>query len=111
MTEILADQILNRRDPAGETASGDQRHPIWLIADGLVTLEELKPMFPYLTTGGDVYSGQVVGFFDAGTARSRVEVLLDRSDEQTRLLEWRDLSHLGPGFSRKVLSNLSQSEQ
>lgn len=105
MTETIADQILASRDPAADLLLGDQRHPTWLIAEGLVTLAELKPMFPYMTTGGDVFRCQVVGFFDAGTARSRVEVLLGRSSEQTLLLEWRDLSRLGPGFSRNVLSS------
>ena len=109
MTETLADQLLSRRELAVDMVGGDQRHPIWLIAEGLMTLEELKPMFPYLTTGGDVYSGQIVGFFEAGTALARVEVLLDRSGTQSgsgtpaRLLVWRDLSKLGPGFSLSVL--------
>jgi len=108
MTETLADQILANRDPAVDLVSGDQRHPTWLIAEGLTTLEELKPLLAYLTTGGDVYSGQVVGYFDAGTARARAEVLLDRSDTAIRLIGWRDISKLGPGFSRTVLSNTDQ---
>jgi hypothetical protein len=104
MTEALADQILSSRDPAANLATGDQRHPTWLIAEGLITLAELKPMLAYLTVGGDVYSGQVVGYFEAGTARARAEVLLDRSDTTTRLIGWQDLSPLGPGYSRTVLS-------
>lgn len=104
MTEMLADQILASRDPTSSSTGGEQRHPVWLLADGIVTLEEYKPMAKHLTTGGDVFSGQIIGFFDAGTARSRGEVLLDRSGEKTRLLGWRDLSPLGAGFSRSVLS-------
>ncbi len=112
MTETLADQILGSRDPG---ASGDQRHPTWLIAEGLVTLDELRPMFPWITTGGDVYSGQVVGYFDAGTARARAEIVLDRSGTQegkpARLLSWKDLSKLGPGFSRTALSTLVEPDE
>ncbi len=114
MTETLADQIINRRDPAVDLSEGDQRHPVWLLAEGLVKLEDFKPMLPWVTTGGDVYSGQVVGFFDAGTARDRVEVLLDRSgtqeemDSPARLLSWHDLGSLGPGFSLSVLSALGE---
>ncbi len=111
MTETLAEQILARREPDVDLASGDQRHPSWLLADGLVTLDELKPIFSLLTTGGDVYSAQVVGFFEAGTARARAEVLLDRSGTPTQLLGWQDLSKLGPGFSRTVLSVLVDPDE
>ena len=117
MTETLADQILSRRDPAVDLSSGDQRHAIWILAEGLITLEELKPMMAYLTTGGDVYSGQVIGYFDSGTARARAEVLLDRSDtlnssgKPTRILSWHNLSPLGPGFSRAVLSTVLEETE
>ncbi|NOZ41389.1 MAG: hypothetical protein GXP24_14360, partial [Planctomycetes bacterium] len=112
MTEKLADQILDRRDRAVDLAVGEQRHPVWLVAEGLMTREEFKPMLPWVTTGGDVYSGQIVGFFDAGTAQDRIEVILDRSGTQedmgspARLLSWHNLSSLGPGFSLSVLSAL-----
>lgn len=110
MTEVLADQILVQRNPTVDRLGGEQRHATWLIADGLVTLEEFKPMFPFLTTGGDVYSCQVVGFFDDGTARARAQVVLDRSGDSTRLLAWENLSKLGPGFSRTVVSSVIESE-
>ncbi len=108
MTEALAEQIVASRDPEVDTTTGDQRHPTWLIAEGLVSLEELKPMLPHMTTGGDVYSGQVVGYFESGTARARAALLLDRSGEQTRLLDWKDLSGLGPGFLQSVLSEFAE---
>ncbi len=82
-----------------------------------MTLDELKPMFPWITTGGDVYSGQIVGYFDAGTARARAraEIVLDRSGTQegkpARLLSWKDLGKLGPGFSRTVLSTLVEPDE
>ncbi len=111
MTEILADQIVSSRDPVIDVLNSEQRYPIWLIADALVSLEEFKPMFPYITTGGDVYRGQIVGYFDAGTHRSRMEVILDRSAAPTRLLSQRDLRSFGPGFSRSALSAVLQSEE
>lgn len=111
MTEIIADQIIAQREPAVDRTNGEQRHPTWLVADGLIGLEEFKPMYPFLTTGGDVFSCQVVGFFDAGTARCRAEVVFDRSGDATKLLSWTDLSKLGPGFSRDVLSTFVELEQ
>lgn len=104
MTEVAANQILAARDPAVDLVAGEQRHPSWLLADGIFELEDFKPMFPLLTTGGDVFSCQVVGFFDAGTARTRLRVLIDRSGDTAKLLRCQDLSQLGPGFSRSVLT-------
>jgi len=109
MTENLASQILARRDRTADFPTGDQRHPTWLIAENLIPLAELKPMFPFVTTGGDVYRAQVVGFFDAGTVQDRVEVLLDRSGTQddlgstTRLLDWQSFRRQGPGFPLDLL--------
>lgn len=111
MTDVVADQIIARREPAVDLTIGDQRHPTWLLADGLMELEEFRPMFPLLTTGGDVYSCQIVGFFDGGTARSRAHVVLDRSEEQTKLLAWQDLSKLGPGFARSVLTAFVEEQE
>lgn len=104
MTQSLADQIIASRDPVADPINGEQRHPTWLLAEGLITIDEAVPIMWTLTTGGDVFSGQVVGYFDAGTARARATIVLDRSGESTRLIDWRDLSPLGPGFSRSVVS-------
>jgi len=106
MTETLADQILSQRNPEIDPSTDDQRHPTWLLAEGLIPLEEFKPMMPYLTTGGDVYSCQVIGYFESGTARARAELLLDRSGDETRLIGWQELNELGPGFSQNELSTL-----
>lgn len=110
MTEVIADQILTSREPDVDRVGGEQRHPTWLVADELVSLEEFKPMYPFLTTGGDVYTCQVAGFFDAGTTHARLHVALDRSGERTKLLERKDLHALGPGFSRAQLSTVLQPE-
>ena len=106
MTEALADQIISSRNVELSTSGGDQQHPTWPLADGLVTLDEMKPMLPFLTTGGTVYNGQIVGYFEVGTARSRAQVLLDRSGTKTELLDWQNLNPLGPGFSLTQLSSL-----
>jgi len=103
MTEQIADQILNRRETAIGLLDGPQRHAVWILTEGIVSLKEMKQIDPYVTTRGDVYRGQVVGYFESATPKSRIEVLLDRSGTKARLLGWRDLSMLGPGFTRDVL--------
>ena len=111
MTEILADQILSSREVIIDRVSGEQRHPTWIVADELIPLEEFKPMYPYLTTAGDVFSCQIAGFFDDGTARARIHAVLARSAQQTQLLQWEDLQGLGPGFSRAAVSTVLEVEQ
>jgi type II secretory pathway component PulK len=99
LTEIQADQILTMRETAVDRQISLQRHAIWLLANGVVTLEEIKQIDPFITSGGDVYSAQVVGFFDGQPATSRAQIVFDRTDTTTLLVGWEDLSKLGPGFT------------
>lgn len=103
MTELFADQIISRRNAEVDLVNGTQRHAVWILADGIVSLEEMKQLEPYVTTGGDVFSCQVVGYFEAALPQARVEVVLDSSGRNTRLSAWQDLGSLGPGFARSVL--------
>jgi hypothetical protein len=99
LTEIQAEQILTMREVAVDRQISLQRHAIWLLANGVVTLEEMKQIDPFVTSGGDVYSAQVVGFFDGMPATSRAQIVFDRTDTTTLLVGWEDLSKLGPGFT------------
>ncbi len=103
LTETMADQILTMRETEIDRQISPQRHAIWLLANGVVTLEQMKQLDPFITSTGDVYSGQIVGFFDAKPARSRAGVVFDRTDTKTLLVGWDDLSKLGPGFTAAEL--------
>lgn len=98
--ETLADEIVSKRtslyDP---TSPGDQRQATWLLTEGLVTLEQLKALDPMITGGGDVYRGQVIGFFDEFGAAARAEFVIDATSRPARLLCWKDLKHLGRGYT------------
>lgn len=104
MTGLFADQIISRRNVEVDLATDDQRHAVWILADGIVSLEEMKELEPYMTTRGDVFSCQVVGFFEAALPQARVRVVMERSSRSTRVSAWEDLGPLGPGFARSVLS-------
>jgi hypothetical protein len=60
-------------------------------------------MHPFISTGGDVYRVHSVGYFDEGGQSARVEAVLDASDEEVRVVFWRELTNLGRGFSPLVL--------
>lgn len=103
ITEMQVDRILTIREPAIDRQISPQRHAIWLLANGVVTLEEMKALDPFVTAVGDVYSGQIIGFFDGQPATSRAQVLFDRTDATTLVVGWENLSDLGPGFSPEDL--------
>ena len=56
----------------------------------------------YVTCRGGVYRGQVVGYFEDGPA-ARAEVVFDTTSDKPRRLFWRDIGHLGRGFSTATL--------
>lgn len=102
ITEGLARRIKTQRQAA---SAGDEarRHPTWLLADGLVDLEHMKKLLPYVTCGGDVYRGQVVGFFDEQGPVSRAEVVIDATSAPARQVYYKDLRLLGRGFAIDAL--------
>lgn len=103
MTSMIADQILSRRLPVTDPVNDTQRHAVWLLGEGIVDLQEMKALDPYINAGGDVYSGQVVGFFEAAPGQSRLEVIIDRSGESTKIVGRNDISSLGPGYTKDSL--------
>jgi hypothetical protein len=92
------DRIVATREPDPDPLGSEQRHPIWPLVQGIVKLDEMKKLERYVTSGGDVWSGQAVGFFDAGPIAARGEFVIDCSGQTPRLRAWRDLSPLGRGF-------------
>ncbi len=98
MTDDVVGTILSQRVTGIEDENSLRRHPTWLLTQGLVELEAMKEMLPYMTTGGDVYRAQVVGYFGNGRAVSRVEVILDGTRPDIPVLLWNDRTPLGRGF-------------
>jgi hypothetical protein len=106
MTVEVVDQILAIRGT--QTATDMSRlHPTWLLTDGLVTLEEMKQLLPYVTTRGDVFRGQVIGYFDGGGVSARAEVIVDATIPLPRILFWRELGYLGRGYPLDMLGTES----
>ncbi len=83
-----------------------RRHETWLLTEGIVELAEMKRMLPLISSRGDVYRAQIVGYYDEGGPPARIEAMIDGSRAKPRLVFWRDISHLGRGYS---LSTLGQT--
>lgn len=99
LPEAAVGKIVSRREVEPELNLTDQRHAVWLLIEGIVTLPEMKQLERFVTTGGDAFSGQSIGFFDAGPTASRQEFVVDRSGTTPHVRLQRDLSPLGRGYS------------
>ncbi|MEE8451608.1 MAG: hypothetical protein V3R99_06820, partial [Thermoguttaceae bacterium] len=99
----IVDLILAGRQPDPLQADVTRRDATWILSEGLVTLEEMKQMMPYVTGAGSIYRVQVVGYFDRGGPAVRIEAVLDATTSPARLRLFRDLSHLGRGYALETL--------
>lgn len=104
MTSEILDQIIYQREPDGVYSDYERGYETWLLSEGIAGLDEMKALYPFITCGGSVFRGQVVGFFEGGGPAARMEVVLDAGTSPAKLLFRRDLTHLGRGFSLKTLS-------
>ncbi len=103
MTDAIAEDILNSRAVEITAARAEQRHPTWILAEEIVDVDKMKALMPFMTTGGVVHRAQIVGFFEQGGPPARIEVILDASKAPARLLSWKDVTHLGRGYSLDTL--------
>lgn len=99
----LAEQIVARRRAPGASSDPNFRHATWLLTEGLVDLARMKALVPYLTTGGDVFRAQIVGFFDEPGRSDRVELVIDATSSPPRQVYWKNLRLLGNGYPLQAL--------
>ena len=98
-TAIGADGVPAAEVLAQRSTSG------WLFIEGLVDLETLTELDPFLTTRGDVFRTQIVGYPGRGGPTTRLEVVLDGSIRPARTIFARDLTLLGRGYARHYLDS------
>jgi len=70
----------------------------WLFTEGLIDLQQLRELGPYITTGGDVHRFQVIGHFGNGGPMTRLEAMVDATEYPPRVMFIRDLTSLGRAF-------------
>lgn len=103
MNDDIITEILSRREYEPGADNANKRHETWIMAEGIVTLEEMRTLMPFVCAGGDVYRAQIVGYYQSGEASSRVEAIFDASAAPARVLFCRDLSHYGRGYAVETL--------
>lgn len=98
----LVEDIVSKRGREPGVVDEAHRHVSWLLTEGVVPLEQLKPLMKHLTAGGDVYRTQAVGYQENGPI-CRADILLDATSRPPRLVSWRGLERLGRGYDVAVL--------
>ena len=100
----LAQRIVAARRTVSGGENPKRRFATWLLTEGLVDLETMKKLMPYVTGGGDVVRAQVVAHFDKPWPTARVETVIDATTVPARQLLWRDLRFYGPGYPPELLT-------
>ncbi len=98
MDDVLLEQIMAQR-----SSPAAQQDDLWLLTEGLMTIDQLRQAAPYIVNRGETFRAQIVGCLSDGSAFCRLEVVIDTGGGKPRLLMCRDLSHLGRGFSLSQL--------
>lgn len=101
------EQILANRAFEPGLERPEQQYETWILANGYVTLEQMKQLMPLITCRGDVMRAQVVGYYEADGPYCRLEGVFDATAGLPRLLAVRDLTPLGAGFN---LDQLGRTE-
>lgn len=105
MTPEIVNQIMQART---QTKDDENRQfETWPLVEGIITLDQMKQLLPLLTSSGDVYSAQVVGYFENGSSFARIQAVIDGSTSPPKILSYRRLDHLGRGFDQATLGQRS----
>jgi len=108
MNEEMVQAILASREVEFTGNKPAHRHEHWILCEGIVTLEEMKKLVPFITAGGRVYRAQIVGYFEEEGPASRIEVVINTAaavagSGPARVVFWRDLTNLGRGYNLATL--------
>jgi DNA uptake protein ComE-like DNA-binding protein len=103
ITEEMVSAIIQKRQGSSDGSNSGRISETWLAAEGVVTLDEMRTLLPFVNAGGDVFRAQIVGYFQGGGPAARQEVVFDASADEPRVLFLRDISHLGRGYSLETL--------
>ena len=85
--------------------------PAWLLTEGLVTLSEFQQIEPVITTQGNVYRFESVGFFSEPGPVARVEAVIDATQSPPAVVYRRELIAVGSYYPFQTLVGPGTSTQ
>lgn len=89
--DSIAQRIFAARGSSVEGTDPGRQTTAWLLTEGIVDLQQMEQLLPYITTGGDVFRARVEGFFDDGGPVARADVVIDATASPARQLYRKDL--------------------
>lgn len=99
--------LIEARGAGGGVHTGstttDRSHAAWPLTEGILTLDQMRALLPLVTTGGDVFRAQVIGFDESTGMAVRGEAIIDATTTNPRVVAFRNLTHLGRGFDLSIL--------
>lgn len=101
--EELVDQIVSERPQDPTQADEEFKYETWIYTRGMVKLDQMKKLIPYVCAGGAVYRTQTVGYYDKGGPSARIEVVIDATSSPPAIVFWREMTHLGRGYPLETL--------
>ena len=98
MDATTAQAIVAAQAAGSATAAGSRATTGWLLVEKIVDRERMIAMDPYMTTRGDVFRVQSIGYYDAGGPAVRLEAIIDATRIAPRVVSVKDFTDLGRGF-------------
>jgi len=90
MDVVMVDRILSSRTLSAD-GSHTHAHPAWLLEQNIVELNLMTKLLPCLTTGGDVWAGEITAFASDYPQVIRDEFMIDAASSPPRQLYCKDL--------------------
>lgn len=95
---IVAARPSTAADSAVAEVMAQRTNTGWLLLEGLADTTTMRMLDPFITTGGHVYRMQAVGRFTGPGPTSRIEAIIDASEDLPKVTFRRDLGELGAGY-------------
>ena len=92
VSQALIDEIVNN--------AGTWQTPGELVQRGIVDIETMRQIEPFLTTGSRTYRFTSIGLWQSGGPIVRMEYVLDAAEAVPVILRADDLTRLGAGYRR-----------
>jgi hypothetical protein len=102
LSDETVSRIVEQRSSLDSTSS---QSAAWLLTEGILSRESFRAVLPWLTTGGDTISGQIIVFRDSAGPFTRFEFTIDTALDPPRRVKWRNLNRLGIGFPLSLLKS------
>ncbi len=107
MSPETVSQIIQQRETLEESERGNTA---WLLSRQVITAEQYRQWFPYITTAGDVYTGEIVVFRKTGGPFLRRKLTIDASKRSASAVDWIDLTSQGLPAALPLLDGSSNAE-